>query len=75
MYIAKYRDKAGRPVVLMRPRNENTKTNPDQMKFLVYHLELASRLADEAGKGSSGRPVFTGCSMLGAASIWLHPQN
>ena len=30
-------------------RNESTTTYERQLKFLVYHLEAASHLADEAG--------------------------
>ena len=30
-------------------RNENSRSNDGQLRFLVYTLELASRLADEHG--------------------------
>lgn len=34
-------------------RLENTKTGDRQIRFLIYHLEIASRLADQSGKRSS----------------------
>ncbi len=50
-------DKLNRPIVLMRPRLENTKTYDRQIKFLIYLLEQASRIADERGEAAdlSGR--------------------
>uniref|UniRef100_A0A7S3R0U0 CRAL-TRIO domain-containing protein n=1 Tax=Dunaliella tertiolecta TaxID=3047 RepID=A0A7S3R0U0_DUNTE len=44
-------DKSGRPIVLMRPRLENSKQTERQIKFLIYHLEIASRMADRTGVG------------------------
>lgn len=45
-------DAKGRPIVLMRPRCENTKTYDRQIKFLVYILEQASRIADQQGEAA-----------------------
>ncbi|KAL6760370.1 CRAL-TRIO domain-containing protein [Haematococcus lacustris] len=44
-------DSAGRPLILMRPRLENSKDTDRQIKFLIYHLEIASRMADKLGVG------------------------
>ncbi|GIL56368.1 hypothetical protein Vafri_11730 [Volvox africanus] len=44
-------DKAGRPIVFMRPRNQNTKETDMQIRHLIYTLEVASRLADKSGAG------------------------
>ena len=51
----------------MRPRNENTKNAERQMKYLVYHLEMASRMADEAGEAS-------GLCLLNRLWMWLSSQ-
>ena len=42
-------DSEGRPVVFMRPRLQNTTQPERQIKHLIYHLEHASRMADEMG--------------------------
>ena len=44
-------DKAGRPIVMMRPRMEDTKTYDSQIRVLIYDLEMASRIADRSGVG------------------------
>ncbi|KAL3159893.1 hypothetical protein ABBQ38_010289 [Trebouxia sp. C0009 RCD-2024] len=45
-------DDLGRPVVLMRLRNEMAPSDHEhQLKFLVYTLERACELADDAGHG------------------------
>lgn len=49
VYPAK--DKCGRPIVMMRPRLEDTKTHDTQIKFLIYDLEMASKIADDTGVG------------------------
>jgi len=41
-------DRAGRPVLIMRPRCENTRDYETQMKYVVYHLETSSWLADKS---------------------------
>mmetsp|Transcript_13238 Transcript_13238/g.41861 ORF Transcript_13238/g.41861 Transcript_13238/m.41861 type:complete len:282 (+) Transcript_13238:193-1038(+) len=41
MYRMEGTDKGGRPVVVMRPRNENTKDHDGQIKHLVYTIESA----------------------------------
>jgi polyribonucleotide 5'-hydroxyl-kinase len=49
MFILDHPDKEGRPVVLMRPRNEDVFTGDpeERIKWLVYTLEQASRRADQ----------------------------
>ncbi|KAF6254283.1 hypothetical protein COO60DRAFT_1541839, partial [Scenedesmus sp. NREL 46B-D3] len=46
-FVSPHADKEGRPVVVMRPRNQNTRDEKEQVMFLIYCLEHASRLADE----------------------------
>lgn len=41
IYRSNYKDKHGRPVLVMRPRCQNTKSLEGQMKYLVYCLENA----------------------------------
>ena len=48
-------------MIVMRPRCENTKNAERQMKYLVYHLEMASRMADEAGAASGLCPLIRLC--------------
>lgn len=43
-------DTERRPVVFMRPRLQNTTEHERQIKHLIYHLEHASRMADELGE-------------------------
>lgn len=51
MWVLEHPDKEGRPVVLMRPRNDTSHNNEARIRHLVYTLEQASRLADEWGTG------------------------
>ncbi|PNH04045.1 Random slug protein 5 [Tetrabaena socialis] len=44
-------DKEGRPIVMMRPRNQNTKDTEKQIRHLIYTLEVAARQADKSGVG------------------------
>lgn len=63
-------DKEGRPVVLMRSRNENTKNEDNKIKFLIYHLEMASRQADATGVGKMTWLIdFEGYAMRNAPAI------
>ncbi|CAA2994478.1 Hypothetical predicted protein [Olea europaea subsp. europaea] len=41
IYRASYKDKHGRPVLVMRPRCQNTKSTKGQIKYLVYCMENA----------------------------------
>lgn len=52
LFILSKPDLEGRPVVMMRPRNEEKYTgdSEERIKWLVYTLEQASRLADESCK-------------------------
>ncbi|KXZ53519.1 hypothetical protein GPECTOR_7g969 [Gonium pectorale] len=50
-YVYHTVDKAGRPIVMMRPRNQNTKDTEKQIRHLIYTLEVASRQADKSGVG------------------------
>lgn len=53
LFILSHPDLEGRPVVFMRPRNEekyNAENQEDRIKWLVYTLEMASRMADESCK-------------------------
>ncbi|KAL4855262.1 Phosphatidylinositol transfer protein 3 [Chlorella vulgaris] len=49
LFILEHADKAGRPVVIMRPRLEAVYSGngDERVKWLVYTLEQAARLADE----------------------------
>lgn len=52
MYILEKPDTQGRPVVIMRPREDpHPNDNDTRLKWLVYTLEAASRLADETDDG------------------------
>ena len=48
LYILPGTDKAGRPVILMRPRLESVVDNDARMRFLVYTLERAAQLGDSS---------------------------
>ncbi|KAG5544288.1 hypothetical protein RHGRI_016890 [Rhododendron griersonianum] len=41
MYRSNYSDKHGRPVIVMRPSRQNSKTVPEQMRCLVHCIENA----------------------------------
>ncbi|XP_057794592.1 uncharacterized protein LOC131010906 [Salvia miltiorrhiza] len=41
IYRSSYKDKQGRPVLVMRPRCQNTKSIKGQIKYLVYCMENA----------------------------------
>lgn len=41
IYRSNYKDKSGRPVLVMRPRCQNTKSVKGQIKYLVYCMENA----------------------------------
>lgn len=63
-------DKDGRPIVLMRTRFENTKEPESQVRFLIYHLEMASRQADASGVGKMTWLIdFNEYSMRNAPAI------
>lgn len=68
MYLLDDPDKAGRPVVVMVPRNENLFGDVDmQLKYLVYTLEKASQRADNLGAGKMTWLVdFVGYTMKNA---------
>ncbi|CAL8462258.1 g1789 [Coccomyxa elongata] len=69
--IAPCTDKEGRVVVIMRPREEKSRNTEKQIKFLVYTLELASKLADASGTNHKicWLVDFKGYSMRNAPSI------
>lgn len=54
MWILDQPDREGRPVVLMRPRREQSQNNDTRLKYLVYTLEKASALADEHAEVGAG---------------------
>ncbi|KAI8475407.1 MAG: CRAL/TRIO domain-containing protein [Monoraphidium minutum] len=69
-FVSPYPDREGRPVVTMRPRNQNTGDEKAQVQFLIYCLEHASRLADKHRVGKMTWLVdFVGYSMRNAPSV------
>eukprot|EP00775_Hariotina_reticulata_P009392 gene9392-9555_t len=69
-FVSPYSDKEGRPVVIMRPRAQNTRDEVSQVQFLIYCLEHASRLADEQRVGKMTWLIdFEGYSMRNAPAI------
>eukprot|EP00879_Flechtneria_rotunda_P003493 GHRR01003723.1.p1 GENE.GHRR01003723.1~~GHRR01003723.1.p1 ORF type:complete len:296 (+),score=96.30 GHRR01003723.1:372-1259(+) len=69
-FVSPYRDKDGRPVVVMRPRNQNTHNEQEQVQFLIYCLENASRVADEHRVGKMTWLIdFVGYSMRNAPAV------
>jgi polyribonucleotide 5'-hydroxyl-kinase len=48
LFVSPHPDIDGRPVVIMRPRHENSRDREGQLRLLVYVLEVASRRADAA---------------------------
>lgn len=70
VFLMPFEDKEGRPIVMIRPRLENTKTHERQLRYIIYHLELASRRADELGVGKMTWLLdFVGYSMKNAPPI------
>ncbi|GLC58936.1 hypothetical protein PLESTB_001419200 [Pleodorina starrii] len=70
LWVYHVQDKAGRPIVMMRPRNQNTKDTEKQIRHLIYTLELASRLADKNGVGKFTWLLdFNGYSMSNAPPL------
>eukprot|EP00191_Tetraselmis_sp_GSL018_P005163 CAMPEP_0177619882 /NCGR_PEP_ID=MMETSP0419_2-20121207/26545_1 /TAXON_ID=582737 /ORGANISM="Tetraselmis sp., Strain GSL018" /LENGTH=263 /DNA_ID=CAMNT_0019119275 /DNA_START=224 /DNA_END=1012 /DNA_ORIENTATION=+ len=49
LFILKHPDKSGRPVLVMRPRNENSSNHDSQIRNLIFMMETVSFLADESG--------------------------
>lgn len=52
------RDASGRPMLVLRPRCENTKTYDRQMQYVVYHLETASWHADQLNGLGDGKMTW-----------------
>lgn len=48
LFVSPHPDIDGRPVVVMRPRHENSRDRDGQLRLLVYVLEVGSRRADAA---------------------------
>ncbi|GFR40545.1 hypothetical protein Agub_g1118, partial [Astrephomene gubernaculifera] len=70
LYVYHVPDKQGRPIVLMRPRNQNTKDTERQVRHLIYTLEVASRLADQNGVGKFAWLLdFNGYSLSNAPPL------
>lgn len=68
-FVSPFPDREGRPVVIMRPRNQNTGDERAQVLFLIYCLEHASRLADQQRVGKMTWLLdFVGYSMRNAPS-------
>lgn len=69
-------DKSGRPIVMMRPRMEDTKTYDNQIRFLIYDLEMASRIADRTGVGKMTWVLdFTGYGLKNAVPLRVSMQG
>ncbi|GBF97732.1 hypothetical protein Rsub_10896 [Raphidocelis subcapitata] len=69
-FVSPFPDLEGRPVVTMRPRNQNTGDERAQVQFLIYCLEHASRLADAQRVGKMTWLIdFVGYSMRNAPSV------
>lgn len=61
-------DNEGRPIVFMRPRNEKQSSDNElKLKYVVYIMERASKIADESGVCQRGVHV---CSTINRASSW-----
>ena len=54
------RDRKGRPVLLMRPRFENTRQPAGQIQFLTWNMEAACR---SMSKGQGGPPLGAGADL------------
>jgi len=46
-YVSRFKDRHGRPIVYMKPRYENTKDYPNQIRLLVYHMERTVDMMEE----------------------------
>lgn len=55
MYVLPQPDKNGHPIIIMRPGLENSSDGPASVRYLVYTLERASRIAD---KGIHGKFII-----------------
>ena len=54
------RDRKGRPVLLMRPRFENTRQPQGQIQFLIWNMESSYR---SMSKGQGGPPLGAGSDL------------
>jgi len=69
-FVSLFHDKNSRPVVVMRPRNQNTKDEAEQLQYLIYCLEHASRAADRERVGKMTWLIdFEGYSMRNAPPV------
>ncbi|KAF8064679.1 pitC [Scenedesmus sp. PABB004] len=69
-FVSPHHDTEGRPVVVMRPRNQNTRNEEGQVQFLIYCLEHASRAADEQRVGKMTWLLdFEGYSLRNAPAV------
>jgi hypothetical protein len=60
-YRLQARDRRGRPVLCLRPGKENTKGHEQQIRHLIYNMEIAVRAMD--GGGRSGVPRGAGADL------------
>ncbi|KAI8333204.1 CRAL-TRIO domain-containing protein [Choanephora cucurbitarum] len=68
MYFSGF-DKFGRPLLIMKPRNENSKDSDRQVKHIVFCLERAMRLMPENVEKITIVTDFRGLSMSNNPSI------
>ncbi|KAI8075485.1 CRAL-TRIO domain-containing protein [Gilbertella persicaria] len=68
MYFSGY-DKNGRPLWIMKPRNENSKDSDRQVKHIVFCLERAIRLMPDNVEKISIVTDFKGSSMSSNPSV------
>ncbi|KAI8354048.1 CRAL-TRIO domain-containing protein [Blakeslea trispora] len=68
MYFSGF-DKFGRPLYIMKPRNENSKDSDKQVKFIVFCLERAIRLMPENVEKITFVTDFRGSSMSNNPSV------
>lgn len=77
MYVSSRRDRAGRPIVYMKPRYDTTSPRDDRVakvQYLVYVMEEAVRLMDEAHTGVHQTNIiidFKGQGMSGKDSLMV----
>ncbi|CAK0736266.1 hypothetical protein CVIRNUC_000718 [Coccomyxa viridis] len=75
-FVMPVEDKAGRQIVIMRPREERSSSTDGQIKFLVYTLEIASQRADASGQGKLTWLVdMDGYSIRNAPSLRVSMQT